>query len=100
MHEIQIANRALDQHLIRRHTETRHNPARQEGMVVLRQRTPDATGEHDDNGEDEDRTSAIEFGEWVGDEEGQPDGQDQPGSGLREGVDADVELAGDLDEAW
>ncbi len=99
MHKVHIPNRALHQHLIRRHANARHNPAPEERVILVHRRAPHARNEHDDDGGEVDRAAADDFRERVADEEAQADGQDQPGGGLGQSVDRDVEIGGDLDEA-
>lgn len=82
VHEVHVPDGALDQDLVRRHPHARHDAAGEEGRVGRHRGAPGAGGEHDADGEDVHGAAADHLGERVGDEEGEADGQDQPGRGL------------------
>ena len=77
-HKVQVANSALDQDFIRSHADTSYDTACQEGVVLRGGSTPDTAGEHDQDGDDVDRSFPVDLGKRVGDEERESDGQDQP----------------------
>lgn len=99
MNEIQILDRRKDEDLIRRHTDTADDTTSQERRVGPRRRSPDAAREKTRDGDDIDGPFPVEFRQRIDDEHAQAQRQDQPRRCLRERVDADGQLGGDLDEA-
>ena len=71
MKKVQITNRTLNQNFVGCHTKPRNDATRQEGAVVLRERSPDTTCKHDDYSYDKYWPSSPYFGKWIGKKKGQ-----------------------------
>ena len=71
-----------------------------QGLIRLRQGTPDTYGEENDAADNVNGPFSVDLCHGIEDEDTEAEGKNQPRCSLRQGLNADSQLLADRDESW